>query len=179
MADISGRYARALFQTGLEDGDGRDARYGELLDGFIACLSKSPEMRTFFMAPQIGKPDKKRFLSDVFADPADAHFLAFLKILVDKDRMESVERIGLDYRGLLLASRNTREAIIESAFPMNEADVEAIKAVFMKKTGAREIRATVKIVPELIGGVRVTIGSAVYDGTARAALDRLRETMKE
>lgn len=179
MADISGRYARALFQTGLEDGDGRDTRYGELLAGFIASLSESPETRAFLLAPQIGKPDKKRFLSDIFADPADAHFLAFLKILIDKDRVDSVERIGLDYRKLILEARNAREAIIESAFPMDEAAVEAIKAAFLKKTGARAITATVRIVPELIGGVRVTIGSAVYDGTARAALDRLRETLKE
>jgi F-type H+-transporting ATPase subunit delta len=179
MANFSGRYARALFQTGQEEGGGREFRYGDLLDGFIASLKGSPESRAFLLAPQVDKQDKRRFLSDLFADPVDAHFLAFLKILIDKDRMDIVERIGLDYRRLALEAQNTREAIIESAFPVDEDAVEAIKAAFRKKTGAREIRATVRIVPELIGGIRVTIGSAVYDGTTRSALDKLHEIIKQ
>jgi len=57
--------------------------------------------------------------------------------------------------------------------------IEKLKQAFMKKTGAREIRATVRILPELVGGVRVIIGSKIYDGTTRSELDRLYESMRK
>lgn len=179
MASFSGRYARALFQTGRKEGDNREIRYGELLTGFIKGFEESPKLRSFLAGPNVDKQTKIEFLQGVFPDKNDASFLNFLKVLVDKDRMGIIEYIGLDYRRLELDSRNIREAIIESAFPLDGETVEAVKTAFRKKTGAREIRATVRIVPELIGGLRVIIGSTVYDGTTRSELDRLHDIMKQ
>lgn len=178
MSHFSLRYARALFRVGQQEGLGADVRYGKLLMGFKESLTESPALRLFLSGQHVHKLEKKRFVSDVFKDPEDVRFLNFLKVLIDKDRMDIIDSIALDYRRLELDSQKTLQAIIESAFPVDEKTVDAIRRAFIKKTGARDILATVRIVPELIGGVRVVIGSLVYDGSIRSELDRLHEKMK-
>ncbi len=179
MAGFSGRYARALFQTGREEGGGQEFRYGELLSAFVSSLVETPTAREFLAGAQVNKARKKKYLGEIFADNDDFRFLSFLKILVDKNRMDIIDFINLEYRRLELDARNIREALIESAFPLDGDTVDSIRSVFTKKTGAREIQATVRIVPELVGGIRVTIGSAVYDGTTRSELDRLCGQIKK
>lgn len=177
MANIAARYARALFETGVAEGMGNEIRYGKLLESFVGSVSDLGDFRSFLLAPQISRDRKKTFLSTVFPDPEDSRFLEFLKVVVDKGRLDMIGLISLDYQGLVLKSQNVLEALIETAFPLDSALVERIAETFCKKTGAREVRATVRVVKDLVGGVRVSIGSSIYDGTARSGLDRLLSSM--
>jgi len=179
MSGISNRYARALFETGVSEGSGMNLRYGELLNGFSKCLTDSPGTRRHLLSPVLSKQKKRSLLASVFSSSDDLHFLNFLELLIDKNRMNIIDQISDDYSRLVLRSQDTVVAVIESAFPLDDAMIEKLKKAFMKKTGAREIRATVRILPELVGGVRVIIGSKIYDGTTRSELDRLYESMRK
>lgn len=177
MADIAFRYARALFGIGMSEGPETGKRFGELLERFAESLSGDSDIRHFLLSPRTVKRVKKEYLSSVFNSPEDRHILNFLAILVDKNRIDFVDRINDEYRRMLLASQGTREAVIESAFPLDAETIESIQAAFCKKIGAKKIVASVRIKPELIAGIRVTIGSTIYDGTTRSELDRLYDTM--
>jgi len=179
MSGISNRYAHALFETGLSEGSGMHLHYGDLLKSFSKCLTDSPGIKRHLLSPVLSKQKKKSLLASVFSSADDEHFLNFLKVLIDKNRMNVVDEISEDYTHLVLRSQDTVVAIIESACPLDDAIIEKLKMAFMKKTGAREIVATIKIVPELVGGVRVIIGSKIYDGTTRSELDRLYESMRK
>ncbi len=177
MPNVASRYAKALFDSGVAEGGGAERRYGELLDSFVRSLGEIGEFRTVLSSPHVSRDRKKAFLSTIFSDPADERFLRFLFVLLDKGRLETIGLIGLDYKGLLLASQNVLEALVESAFPLDDATIRKIAETFRARTGANEIRATVRVVPDLVGGIRVSIGSAIYDGTARSNLDRLLTSM--
>lgn len=177
MPNVAARYARALFESGIAEGDGAERRYGELLESFVQSMAGIGEFRAVLSAPHVSRDQKKAFLSSIYGDPEDGRFLRFLYILLDKGRLDNIRLISLDYQGLLLASQNVLEALIESAFPLDDATVEQIAETFRKKTGASEIRPSVRVIPDLVGGIRVTIGSAIYDGTARSGLDRLLTSM--
>jgi F-type H+-transporting ATPase subunit delta len=177
MADVAIRYARALFETALAGGTTATERYGQLLERFAESVSSDVVFRLFLLSPQTGKRKKKELLSSVFSQGDDRKFLEFLLILVDKNRIGLINMICIDYRRMLLASQETLEAKIESAFALDQKTVEKITTTFCKKTGARKINASVTIIPELVGGIRVIIGSTIYDGTTRPELDRLYDTM--
>lgn len=177
MADIAIRYARALFETGMGESPECGLRYGNLLERLTESLANSSDARKFLLSPHEGKRKKKEFLSSIFGSPDDKGFLTFLKILVDKDRMNLIDEISEDYRHLVLASQGTVEAVIESAFRLDQAMIDTISESFRKKIGAKKLNATVKVNGELIGGIRVIIGSKIYDGTTRSELDRLYDTI--
>ena len=69
-----------------------------------------------------------------------------------------------------------RTARVESAVQTSPALMESIQAQITKRYGAG---LSVKFVtnPELIGGIRVQVGSDVYDGSIRARLNELAEHM--
>jgi F-type H+-transporting ATPase subunit delta len=67
-----------------------------------------------------------------------------------------------------------RSAKVESATALSPEQQAALQANLGRKYGAG-LSITFSENPALLGGMRVQVGSDVYDGTVRARLDSLRE----
>jgi len=73
----------------------------------------------------------------------------------------------------LLRNEQARHAArVESATPLDVPLRAGIDAAIAGRYGA-DVTTTFDVAPALIGGIRVTIGSDVYDGTVRGRLDAL------
>jgi F-type H+-transporting ATPase subunit delta len=65
----------------------------------------------------------------------------------------------------------------ESAQPLEDDLQEKITARLLQRTGAREVRLVSKLVPELLGGYRLRIGTELVDTSLKGQLQRMvRET---
>jgi len=69
-----------------------------------------------------------------------------------------------------------RTARVENAVESSAALMESIKAQITKRYGPG-LNVQFATNPELIGGIRVQVGSDVYDGSVRARLNELAERM--
>lgn len=69
-----------------------------------------------------------------------------------------------------------RTARIESAAPLSEALASSVKANLAQRYG-QGLTVDFAVNPALIGGLRVKVGSDVFDGSVRARLDALAESM--
>ncbi len=69
-----------------------------------------------------------------------------------------------------------RHAVIESAEPLDESLSGQIVADLKGRYG-EDITTEFKVAPELIGGLRVSLGSDVWDGSVRGRLTRFQETL--
>jgi F-type H+-transporting ATPase subunit delta len=83
------------------------------------------------------------------------------------------------YRGILVALRRLvrletqrRHAVIESAKPLDEPTKLRIAADLGARYGAG-LTIEYRTIPELVAGLRVRVGSDVWDGSVKARLDRL------
>lgn len=109
-----------------------------------------------------GKPDRVRaqgLVQSVLAEKP-RHFLGALQ----------------HYQQLLRLELAKRHAVIESAAPLSPATADAILTNLRHKYGA-DLTTEFQVNPELIGGMRVKIGSDVYDGSVRNRLTRLQEQL--
>ena len=70
-----------------------------------------------------------------------------------------------------------KQAEIVSAFPMDETTQKNLVADLERKFGCR-IDATIRLDPELIGGVRIAIGDEVIDASVRGKLAAMAATLK-
>jgi F-type H+-transporting ATPase subunit delta len=61
----------------------------------------------------------------------------------------------------------------ESVNPLGDELQETLSAALKKRTGAREIRLVSRIVPELLGGYRLRIGSELIDTSLRGQIQRM------
>ncbi len=70
-----------------------------------------------------------------------------------------------------------RLARIESALPLNPAQQAAIQASLQQRYGPG-LSFQFSQRPDLLGGVRVQVGSDVYDGSIRTRLNEVREAFE-
>jgi len=79
-----------------------------------------------------------------------------------------------DYQRLVRLEVEKRHAVIESATPLNRALAEQIVSNLRARHGD-DITTEFRTNPELLGGLRIRIGSDVFDGSVRNRLNRLQE----
>jgi F-type H+-transporting ATPase subunit delta len=62
------------------------------------------------------------------------------------------------------------ELVCETASPPEEKLLSLVREKALALTGAREIKTENRVIPELIGGIRLRIGSRLFDGSLKTRL---------
>ena len=73
---------------------------------------------------------------------------------------------------LIRLNLDQRTAVVESAVELPDEVRDRVSGGLMRTYGA-SLRTTFVVEPALLGGMRVKVGSEVYDGSVRARLARL------
>lgn len=81
------------------------------------------------------------------------------------------------FQRLLKLDADRRLARIESAVPLDTGTETALRAGLERRYG-RGLQYRLSQNPALLGGVRVQVGSDVYDGSVRARLNEVRESFE-
>lgn len=80
------------------------------------------------------------------------------------------------FQRLMRLEMERRTARVESVIPLSREMADRLRADLQKKYGA-ELELEFHHNPDLIGGMRVKVGSDVWDGSVRAKLQALRERL--
>ncbi|GAB1395118.1 F0F1 ATP synthase subunit delta [Rhodocyclaceae bacterium] len=119
-------------------------------------------------------------LSDLFlgvAGDLSAEQRSFANLLAENRRLTVLPEISELFEQLKNAEEDTREAVVSSAFPLDDAQVKNLVADLERKFGCK-VKATVEIAPELIGGVRIALGDQVIDASVRGKLAAMAVSLK-
>ena len=81
-----------------------------------------------------------------------------------------------NYRRLLRLELEKRQAKIETANEMDSATSSELVSNLKRKYGS-DLTTEVIVNPELLGGMRIRVGSDVWDGTVRNRLERLQQEL--
>jgi len=81
-----------------------------------------------------------------------------------------------NYRRLLRLELEKRQAKIESANEMDSATSSELVSNLKKKYGS-DLTTEFIVNPALLGGMRIRVGSDVWDGTVRNRLKRLQQEL--
>jgi F-type H+-transporting ATPase subunit delta len=105
---------------------------------------------------------KVRIISQKVVDSKPRHYLDILK----------------DYHRQLRLEVDKRHALIESAADLDEGTRGQLESSLRAKYG-NDLTTEFKITKELIGGLRVKIGSDVWDSSVRERLKRLESQLAQ
>ena len=81
-----------------------------------------------------------------------------------------------NYKRLLRLELEKRRARIETASEMDLATISELATNLKKKYGS-DLTTEFVVNPELLGGMRIRVGSDVWDGTVRNRLERLQQQL--
>jgi F-type H+-transporting ATPase subunit delta len=81
-----------------------------------------------------------------------------------------------NYQRLLRLEVEKRRAVVESAVALAPEVSAQVVASLQRKYG-QDLTAEFAVNPEVLGGMRIRVGSDVWDGTVRNRLERLQQQL--
>lgn len=107
----------------------------------------------------------------------DGTLTEFLAYVLRRDRMVGIAQIARAYRRLADDAAGRVRAVYTTARPLAPADASAVTRALQAALG-KQIVATTRVDPEILGGIVVQVGSYLIDGSVRAQLARLRNELR-
>ncbi len=95
-----------------------------------------------------------------------------MRVLIEAERVTLLPQIAQLFETLKADAEGVAKATIDTAFPLDDAQVREITAALERRFG-KKIEATVNVDRSLIGGVRIAVGDTVIDGSVKAKLDAM------
>ena len=171
IATLARPYAEALFKAaGAEAG----ALKGQVAT--LAALAADPVLKQFADNPKVSSDQ----VFDVVAGVALQQGLSLspkagnlLRAVLENGRLAALPEIASQFATLVNADSGVSDALVESAFRIDPAQMGEVLATLEKRFG-RRLNARVELAPELIGGIRVTVGDEVLDTSVKARLEQMK-----
>jgi len=177
MADsrVARRYAQALFSTALKYDVVNSVE--DDLNGIVGLLENDPQFKEFVVAPFTGREEKIAIFAKLFSDRVTALTMQVIRVMLEKRREDEITGVRDEFVTLRREHEGVIFAVITSAWEIEEKQRKLLLTK-LEKTLGKKIEAEFKIETNLIGGIRVSYGNYVLDGSIRGALSSLRDKLR-
>lgn len=176
LATIARPYAEALFQV---------ARSADLMAwrrqlDVLAVVAEDAALRQFADHPKTSADQVVAVAAEAAEKQLGQSLLPgvrnFLQTVVENRRLDALPAVVAQFHTLASGALGVAEAAVESAYPLDAAQLAELTEVLQKRFG-RKLTLTVQVDPALIGGVRATVGDEVLDTSVRARLERMKTAL--
>jgi len=167
-------YARALFDAAKQQGRVREVH--EDLGDFMAAARDVPELRALLENPEIDHRAKQAVLGELLAG-GDELVRNFLLVTVEKGRAAELDEISREFEALVAADERRLEVELTTAYELSDDEAREILTQIERQSG-RQVEATRRVDPALIGGFVLQAGSMRVDASVRGRLEGLRQETK-
>jgi F-type H+-transporting ATPase subunit delta len=167
-------YAEAVFK--LADASGALASWSQMLAG-LAAVAADARVGAAIKNPNLSDAKVAGLFISVLGGKLSGDAQNLVRVLAENGRLELLPQVREQFEALKNEREGVMEAEVQSAFALSDAQVADLVSRLEKKFG-RKVKATVSVDKELIGGVRVLVGDKVIDGSARAQLGALENSLK-
>lgn len=170
LATIARPYAEALFKAVAPAEAGAVADEVEA----VAALGVHPQLLEFAADPRVGPAQVHDLVVSLVEQPVPGEAVRnLLRTVIDNGRLAALGEVAAQYRALVNARGGVADAVIQSAFPIEPAQLAEVVATLEQRFG-RKLAARVDLDPTLIGGIRVVVGDEVLDASVRARLQKMK-----
>jgi F-type H+-transporting ATPase subunit delta len=174
--DVGARYAQALFDLAIETNALPQVEAD--LKALEAMRAGSADLRTMLASPKFTAEDKARGLAGL-AEKAGLGETTrkFLGLLAANRRTLALQSIINAFHALVAARRGVVSAQVVTAIPLTQAQSASLAAALSTALG-KEPQIETRVDPAILGGVKVRVGSRLYDASLKSKLDSLKFALK-
>jgi F-type H+-transporting ATPase subunit delta len=169
---VARRYAKALADLAVKDGN--LAKYLGELEEISALVRTNPDVNRLAFYPLVA-PARKAAAFDAILEQGKMSptVRKFFQVVAGAARLNLVHEIAESYSALVDDLTGVVEARVQSSQPLTGAQTAALTASLTQRTG-KAIRFRYQPDPAILGGVKVQVGSTVYDTSLQGQLRLLK-----
>ncbi len=178
MSAVARRYARAAVEAA--EAQGGTAAVQELARDFAAfceAFVASSELRELLVNPAF-KIERQKVLGGVLAKVVPSVSASRLvTLLAEADRIAVLDEVRVAIAELADRASGRARAIVTSAVALTKAHEERIAKALGTRLG-RTVELSVRVDPEILGGLVCQVGDLTFDSSLRRQLAVMRERLE-
>ena len=171
---IARPYAQAIFRL---------AREGQSLTEWsdrlqrLALIVGDPEMARVIGNPKFSIGQVADLIVSLSGEPGNRELISLIALLAENERFDVLSDISEIYEQLKSADEGVKDAVITSAYPLDDAQLSSLMSQLETHFCSR-LQPRVEVDASLIGGVRVAVGDQILDASVRGKLDTMATALK-
>lgn len=176
MASFVSIYARALADV-VVDRKLDANRIASELESIGAVLKESAELRTLWDNPSVTGDQKLKLLDALVGRMSISREIRnFVAVLISNRRIHAFSEIATQAIQQINSRLGIADAEIVSARELSADEKHKLEAQVAQATG-KKLRVRYALEQDLMGGVRIKVGSTIYDGSVQGRLQRMKEQL--
>lgn len=174
--DAGQRYAQSLFELTIENGN--LAKVEADLKSLKAMIADSADLRRLIESPAFSAEDKGKGLVAVAVKAKfDMLTTKFLGLVASNGRTGDLLGAISAFVELSAKHRGVVTAEVVSAAPLSAAQLKGVQTALAQSLG-KTPEVSTRVDPSLLGGLKVRVGSRLFDASLRSKLDSLKFALK-
>ena len=165
-------YAKALFELAKEENKIDVLTFH--FDDFKNAMENNPNWIVMMDSPMISFEEKVNIINGL---EYDRTFLAFLKMLAQKNLMHAYDEIYPVWSHMSRVFLNIAHIHLYSAVPVTEEQENAFRKVIQPRFPKQKITFHMTIDPDLIGGIKIIYQGQSLDRSVARELEELYTTI--
>ena len=175
-SEAGARYARALFDLAQETGVLEKVRSD--LRSLRAMLAESADLRRLIASPAFSAEDKGKALVALAVETGmDMTTAKFLGLLTQNRRAGDLASVIGSFERLYAKHAGVVAAEVTTAVALTAAQLEGVRAALRQSLG-KDPEIETRVDPSILGGLKVKVGSRLYDASLKTRLDQMKFALK-
>ena len=174
MAELSVRYAAALFDLAAESGEAE--KYVEQAD-FLCGALKDEELQRILMHPKVSTSDKIVFIKGSFAGRILDDLLGFLYLAIEKRRETFLVPALTEFINLVHSQTRKTTAKVVATKQFDERQIAELQTFLTEKLN-KQVEVSVKVDPSVLGGFSVHVDDFLIDHTVKKQLSDMKNSIR-
>lgn len=167
-------YAVAAFRLAKQNN--ALTKWSEMLS-FAAAVAADEQMRAYIDNPKVTAAELEQMFLSICDKRLDESGANLIKLLGEYGRLALLPEVAKAFEVLKAEDEGVLEAEITAAAKPADSAVKTLVKRLETRFG-KKIEASVKVDPEIIGGIKIVIGDTVIDASVRGQLQELAYTLK-
>ncbi len=171
------RYAKSLFKLAVERNEIEVVNADMTLVN--KTISENPDLRSMLKSPIIKSDKKASIIKAIFSSNIGITTSAFLELIIKKRREIYLEQIARQFVILYLENNGIEEALLTTAFKIDDAFRSKIIDVVTKHCKNDKVVLEERIDPSIIGGFVLRFGDNQIDTSVEREIELLRREFEK
>lgn len=172
---LSSRYAKAYIDLALERGNLEQSV--EAAGKVLARMESDEKLAEMLNSPLVSRQDKAAGFASAMGDTIPQQMKDFATLVMDKGRSGIFSEILYQVIARNDVLQGVVHAGVASAVPLSPQQEKQVGEKVRSVSEARTVVLHKSVDPSLLGGMKVTVGDNVWDGTVAGRLEEIKKTL--